>query len=136
MLVVCDVYVVMACDRPHRPASDPRTALTDTLLAAEHGRLDRDFTEYLLALAFHPVGTVVELTDGRVGVVVATHTNRVNLRLTARPVVVVLTDAAGLVLPRPEFVDLAAAERGGVVRVLTAAERTRLLAKHYPELCG
>lgn len=136
MLAVCDFYAALACDRPHRPASDPRTALTDTLLAAEHGRLDRDFTEYLLALAFHPVGTVVELTDGRVGVVVANHTNRVNLRLTARPVVAVLADAAGAVLPRPEFLDLAAAERGGVVRVLTSAERTRLLAKHYPELCG
>ena len=59
--------------RPH----DPRTALTDTLLVAEHGRLDRDFTEYLLTLAFHPVGTVVELTDGRVGVVVANHAGRV-----------------------------------------------------------
>jgi HD-GYP domain-containing protein (c-di-GMP phosphodiesterase class II) len=136
MLAVCDAYAAMACERPYRPAADPRTALTDTLLAAEHGRLDRDFTEYLLALAFHPVGTVVELTDGRVGVVVANHTNRANLRLTARPVVAVLTDAAGSVLPRPEFVDLAAAERGGVVRVLTAPERTRLLAKHYPELCG
>ena len=39
-------------------------------------------------------------------------------------------------LPRPEFVDLAAAERGGVVRVLSAAERRGCLAKHYPELCG
>jgi HD-GYP domain-containing protein (c-di-GMP phosphodiesterase class II) len=136
LLAVCDTYAAMSCDRPHRPAKDPRTALTDTLLAAEHGRLDRDFTEYLLSLAFHPVGTVVELTDGRVGVVVANHTNRMNLRLTARPVVAVLADAAGSVLPRPEFVDLAAAERGGVVRVLTPAERRRLLAKHYPELCG
>jgi hypothetical protein len=40
------------------------------------------------------------------------------------------------VLPRPEFLDLAAAERGSVVRVPTAAERTKLLAKHYPELCA
>ncbi len=135
LLAVCDTYAALACDRPHRPASDPRTALTDALLAAEHGRLDRDFSEYLLALAFHPVGTVVELTDGRVGVVAANHTNRVNLRATARPVVAVLTDPAGVVLPRPEFVDLAAAERGGVVRVLTAAERTKLLARSYPELC-
>jgi HD-GYP domain-containing protein (c-di-GMP phosphodiesterase class II) len=136
VLAVCDTYAALACERPHRPASDPRTALTDTLLAAEHGRLDRDFTEYLLALSFHPVGTVVELTDGRVAVVAANHPGRVNLRTTARPVVAVLTDAAGNVLPRPEFLDLAAAERGSVVRVPGAAERTKLLAKHYPELCG
>jgi hypothetical protein len=135
LLAVCDAYAAMACDRPHRPAKDPRTALTDTLMAADQGRLDRDFSEYLLNLAFHPIGTVVELTDGRIGVVAANHTSRVNLRLTARPVVAVLADAAGSVLARPEFIDLAAAERGGVVRVLTTAERTRLLAKYYPELC-
>ncbi len=68
---MCDAYAAMACDRPHRPAKDPRTALTDTLLAADQGRLDRDFSEYLLNLAFHPIGTVVELTDGRIGVVAA-----------------------------------------------------------------
>lgn len=135
MLAVCDAYAAMACDRPHRPAKDPRTALTDTLLAADQGRLDRDFSEYLLNLAFHPIGTVVELTDGRIGVVAANHTSRVNLRLTARPVVAILADATGHVLARPEFIDLAAADRGGVVRVLTNAERTKLLAKYYPELC-
>lgn len=136
LLAVCTAYAGMASDRPHRPAHDPRTALTDTLVAAENGRLDRDFSEYLLNLSFHPVGTVVELTDGRVGVVVANHTSRVNLRATARPVVAVLTDAAANPLPRPDFVDLAAAERGGVVRALPTDERRKLLASHYPDLCG
>ncbi|OWK47032.1 HD-GYP domain-containing protein [Fimbriiglobus ruber] len=136
LLSVCDAYAAMASDRPHRPTRDPRTALTDALMAAEQGRLDRDFSEYLLQLSFHPIGTVVELTDGRVGVVVANHTSRVNLRATARPVVAVLTDSAQNVLPRPEFVDLAAAEVGGVSRVLNGAERSALLARHYPELCA
>ena len=70
----------MASARPHRPATDPRTALTDCLLLAEQGLLDRDFTEYLLALGFYPVGTVVELTDGRLGVVAAAHSDRRDLR--------------------------------------------------------
>jgi len=136
LLSVCDTYAAMAVDRPHRRGVDPRTALTDTLIAAEQGRLDRDFSEYLLHLAFHPVGTVVELTDGRAGVVVANHTNRMNLRATARPVVALLTDVAGNVLPRPEFLDLAAANTGGVGRVLNKAERIALFAREYPELCG
>ena len=135
LMAVCDQYAASVADRPHRPAHDPRTALTDCLMAAEQGRLDRDFSEYLLALSFHPVGTVVELADGRVGVVVATHTNRADLRAGGRPVVAVLTDRRGQVMPRPEVIDLAAADRGGVARVPSTAERTRLLARDYPDLC-
>src|SRR5205085_669705 len=73
LLAVADVYGAMACPRPHRPAFDPRTALTDTLLLADRGLLDRTAAEGLLHLAFYPVGSVVELTDGSVGKVVATH---------------------------------------------------------------
>lgn len=47
---------------------------------AEQGQLDRDFAEYLLNLSYYPVNTVVELTDGRVGVVVANHANRLDPR--------------------------------------------------------
>jgi hypothetical protein len=135
MLAVCAEYAALASDRPHRAAFDPRTALTDTLMAAEQGRLDRDFAEYLLNLSFHPIGTVVELTDGRTAVVVATHNSKTNLRATARPVVAVLANERGELLPRPDFVDLAAAERGGVVRALGTAERKKLLADRYPDLC-
>jgi hypothetical protein len=78
---------------------------------------------------------VVELTDGRAAVVVATHNSRANLRATHRPVVAVLADPSGGLLPRPEFVDLAAADHGGVVRTLSTAERRKLLADRYPDLC-
>jgi hypothetical protein len=135
LLAVADRYAAMGCDRPHRPAIDPRTALTDLLLDAEKGRLDRDFAEYLVHLSFHPVGTVVELTDGRVGVVVSNHGGHMNLKATSRPVVAVLTDHKGHVLPKPDHVDLAAAERGSVVRTLNTTERRSLLADWYPELC-
>src|SRR5205823_322101 len=83
--------------------ADQRAALTDCLLMAEQGLLDRDFAEYLLALGFHPVGTVVELTDGRVAVVAANHAGPAGLRTTTRPVVAVLSDADGRILPRPAF---------------------------------
>ena len=135
LLAVADEYAGRAADRPHRPALDTRAALTDTLLAAEQGALDKDMAELLVRLSFHPVGTVVELGDGRTAVVVSTHTGRVNLRATTRPVVAVLADAAGELLPKPEFIDLAGAEYGGVVRALGAAERRRVLASAHPDLC-
>lgn len=135
LLAAADVYAGMATDRPHRPAADTRAALTDTLMEAEQGRLDKDMAELLVRLSFHPVGTVVELTDGRTAVVVSTHTGRANLRATTRPVVAVLADAAGGLLPKPEFIDLAGSEYGGVVRALGAAERKRVLAAAHPDLC-
>ena len=135
LLAVADRYAAMCSDRPHRPAYDPRTALTDLLLEAEKGRLEKDFAEYLVHLSFHPVGTVVELTDGRVGVVVSNHGGRMALRATARPVVAILTDTNGKVLPRPDHIDLAAAERGSVVRTLGTTEKRSLLAEWSPDLC-
>lgn len=135
LMAVADTYAAAAADRPHRPAREPREALTETLTEAERGRLDHDFAELLLHLSFHPIGTVVELTDGRVAVVVATPTNQQNLRAAARPVVSVLTDQDRNVLPRPEVINLACAEFGAVVRALNSAERLALLAESYPDLC-
>lgn len=135
LLAVADVYAARMAERPYRPALDSRSALTETLLDADAGKLDRDFAEYLLHISFHPVGTVVELTDGRTAVVTATHNSRTNLRASFRPVVAILADARGDVLPRPEFVDLAAVEVGSIVRSLTPAERRERLGNSYPDLC-
>jgi HD-GYP domain-containing protein (c-di-GMP phosphodiesterase class II) len=135
LLAVVDTYSGLVCDRPHRPAYDPRIALTDTLLLAEQGQLDKDMAEYLVQLSFHPVGTIVELTDGRTAVVVSTHTGRVNLRATTRPVVAVLADAEGKLLAKPEFIDLAGSEYGGLVRALSTTERKRILAAAHPDFC-
>ncbi|MCZ2343328.1 MAG: HD domain-containing protein [Bacteroidales bacterium] len=136
LLAVADTYAAMVSDRPHRAAFDPRDALTDILLAAEQGRLDGDIAESLLHLSFHPIGTVVELSDGRVGTVVAIHQGRVNLRATSRPVIAILTDERGELLARPEYVDLATTEQGAILRALSTSERRRRLASRYPNLCG
>src|SRR5207302_2281552 len=101
LLAVGDVYAALCCPRPHRPARETRTALTDTLLLAEQGALDRYHAERLLQLSFYPVGSVVELADGAVGVVVATHMSRRDLTTPARPVVALLTDSQGQRLPLP-----------------------------------
>ncbi|HEX5273547.1 MAG TPA: HD domain-containing phosphohydrolase [Gemmataceae bacterium] len=133
LLAVCDTYAALCCPRSHRPARETRTALTDTLLLAESGALDRGHAERLLRVAFYPVGSAVELADGSVGVVVATPPGRRDLSAPARPVVALLTDAQGHPLPAPAPLDLAECESHSIVRSLTPAERREALGGAYPE---
>jgi hypothetical protein len=135
MLAVCSQYAARCSERSYRMAMDTRTALADTLLAAEQGLLDRDFAEYLLQLTFYPVGTVVELTDGRIGLVVATHSHRIHHQVAHRPVIAVLTNADGTCTSRPEYVDLSSSSHGGIIRSLSLREREQHLGQHYPDLC-
>jgi response regulator RpfG family c-di-GMP phosphodiesterase len=134
MLAVADTYAALISPRPYRPAMDTRAALTDVLLLADHGQLDKDFAEYLVNLSHYPVGTIVELTDGRAAQVAANHMNRMDPRSPGRPVVMVLAEADGTLLPRPEPVDLSVASRGGIVRSLPADRKKELLARRYPDL--
>jgi HD-GYP domain-containing protein (c-di-GMP phosphodiesterase class II) len=134
LLAVADVYAVLNENRPYRPAKDSRTALTEVLLLAEHGLLDRDSAAVVVRLSFYPVGSVVELTDGRVGVVVANHPNPSDPRTPGRPVVAVLSGPDDTLLPHPEHVDLATADRGGILRSLSAERRRHLFAARYPDL--
>jgi HD-GYP domain-containing protein (c-di-GMP phosphodiesterase class II) len=129
LLSVCDVYAALCSFRPHRAALEPRTALTDTLLLADKGALDRVYAERLLHLSFYPVGSVVELADGAVAVVVATHMGRADLNAPARPVVALLTNNQGqLHRPRP------AAERttSGARQALRGAGR---IARGHSWVC-
>ena len=134
LLSVADVYAALNEPRPHRAARDGRAALTEVLLLAEHGLLDRDYAAQLVRLSFYPVGTVVELTDGRLGVVVANHPNPDDPRAPGRPVVAVLATAEGTLLPHPEHVDLATADRGGILRAAPPEVRRELLGRRYPDL--
>ena len=133
-LTVCDVYAAWCTPRPHRPGREPRTALTDTLLLADKGLLDRNFAERLLQLSFYPVGSLVELADGAIGLVTATPVDRRVLNSPARPVVALLTDGRGQWLSAPRHINLAECEGRTIVRTLLDAERRKLLGKRYPEL--
>jgi hypothetical protein len=133
LLAVCDTYAALCVPRPHRPPQETRAALADTLLLAEQGQLDRHFAECLLQLSFYPVGSVVELADGSVAVVVATPGPRRDLNSPARPVVAVLVDGQGEPLALPRHLDLAQAEGPSVVRTLNAVERREALGGAFPE---
>jgi HD-GYP domain-containing protein (c-di-GMP phosphodiesterase class II) len=133
LIAAADVYAAMCAPRPHRAALDPRAALTDVLMLAERGRLDRYAAEELLALGLYPAGTVVELTDGSTAVVLTRRDPRDMTHTAARPLVGLLADADGRPLPTPRFIDLADANADPVVRAVEPTDRLRLLARSYPE---
>jgi HD-GYP domain-containing protein (c-di-GMP phosphodiesterase class II) len=136
LLAVCDAYAALAAPRPHRPAREPRAAMTETLLLAEQGALDRQQAERLLHLSFYPAGTVVELADGAVGVVVAGPRGDRAAAAPARPVVMLLLDGQGRPPAVPEWVDLSVCEGRSIVHTLSAAERRDLLGRRYPEMAA
>jgi hypothetical protein len=76
------------------------------------------------------------LSDGAVGVVVATHQVRRDLNTPARPVVALLTDSQGHLLPGPRHIDLAEVEGRSILRGMPAAERRERLGRRYVELVG
>lgn len=131
-LAVCDVYAAACVPRAYRLARATRTALADTLLLAEEGKLDARCAECLLHLSFYPVGSVVEMAHGALGVVVATPGAAHSLNAPARPVVAILTDSAGEPLYRPQHVDLARSEAYSIVRTLSTRERNDLF-RRVPE---
>jgi HD-GYP domain-containing protein (c-di-GMP phosphodiesterase class II) len=133
LLAVCDVYAALCADRPHRLARETRTALADTLLLADQGLLDRHHAERLMQLSFYPVGSVVEMADGAVGVVVAAPGSRREPTHPARPVVALLVGADGAPLPWPRHLDLAECDGHSIVRTLPAGERREALGRWSPE---
>jgi response regulator RpfG family c-di-GMP phosphodiesterase len=135
MLAAAETYAALCSPRPYRPAQDTRTALTDTLLLAQHGQLDKDFAEYLVNLTFYPAGSIVELTDGRIAVIAANQVNRMDPRSPGRPIVAILAEADGTLLSHPEHADFSLANRGGVLRTLPAERCREVLGRRYPELC-
>jgi HD-GYP domain-containing protein (c-di-GMP phosphodiesterase class II) len=133
LLAVCDVYAALCAPRPHRPAFDTRTALTETLMLAEREYLDRESAERLLALSFYPVGSAVELNDGAIGLVIASHPGKRGLTNPTRPIVHLAVDAQGQTLVWPTVVDLLEANDRNIVRGLSNDERRTLLGKRYPQ---
>jgi HD-GYP domain-containing protein (c-di-GMP phosphodiesterase class II) len=129
LVAVCDVYAALCAVRPYRAARDPRTALADTLLMAEQGKLDGQHAERLLQLSFYPTGAAVELADGSIGVVVAAPSGAD----PSRPVVALLLDGRGEPLPLPRHLDLARCDSHSIVRALPSAERRAVVGRAFPE---
>jgi len=68
---VADAYVGMVSPRPHRPAAMPYYAMTTMLQSVKQGLFDSTCVRGLLrAVSLFPLGSYVQLSDGRVGRVI------------------------------------------------------------------
>ncbi len=69
IVAIADVYDALTSDRPYREALNPNEAI-EYLLAYAHRQLDHKLvTSFIKLIIPYPVGTLVKLTDGRIGVV-------------------------------------------------------------------
>lgn len=117
IVAVADVYDALLADRPYRAAYNVNQALT--ILRRMAGiYLDPQAVDALISnIAVYPIGAVVELNTGEVGVVVD-----VNKEMPTRPVVRLVFDRQTRRLQRPHEVDLSKFTTVVVTRALTEAD--------------
>lgn len=118
-----DIFVAMCSPRPHRPAHLPYRAVETLLQMAQTGEFEPNMVKiFLSAQSLFPVGSLVQLEDGRIAQVVS-----VNPDAHARPVVVPVCDPSGKVIRNPgERVSLAEHTDLVVARPLPNPARTRI----------
>lgn len=114
ILTLCEEYVSLLDDKPwRRTRLSPSTALR-TLVSDGRRKFDPKLLQVLLAhLSLFPVGSVVELGDGRRGVVIGA-----NAAVPLRPKVRVVADADGKALAEPSLVDLLQEKTAAIRRVV------------------
>ncbi len=114
---VADVYDAMTCDRPYRRANFPHE--TCLLMAQEMGRqFDADIlTTFLSRVAIYPIGSVVLLSTGHIGVVTKEHWNMQN-----RPTLRLLLGAGCHTLQKKEMLDLREHPKVEIKQVLIEEE--------------
>lgn len=112
--MAADAYVALVSERPHRPAMLPYYAVAKMLADVRDGLFDATVVRALLhTISLFPIGSFVELSDGRVG-----KTIRANGPAYDRPIAEAWhrTNLSAA----PEVVDLLESETLRVVKPLTA----------------
>lgn len=101
MGAVCDVYDAITSNRPYKSGWDPAESLRKMAEWAE-GHFDhRVFHAFVKSLGIYPVGSLLRLTSGRIGVVV----EQTKKSLTTPRVKVFFSTKSNLRIP-PEIIDL------------------------------
>jgi len=101
IVAVADVYDALTTDRVYRKKLMPHEVIDYiTSLASKH--FDQDVVDlFIRYIAYYPVGTGVILNTGEKGIV-----KKYNKKYPTRPVVRVVMDASGKMLPKQKEVDL------------------------------
>lgn len=117
IVAVADVYEALTADRPHRPAILPYQAMEQVVHFGNRRQLDPEaIRAFLRVLCLYPIGSWVQLSDMRIGKVVAAGDTAYD-----RPVVHALFDADRRPLAAPEFVNLSKVPDCRVVRAVDGA---------------
>lgn len=114
---VADVFVALISPRPHRAGMVPYYAVEHLLRSTKRGEFDAQVIRSLLeTISLFPIGSYIELNDGRVGRVIRTNGNAYS-----RPTVELWNRSC--MLGDPEVVNLSQQSDLNIVRPLRALER-------------
>ncbi len=114
MIALADVYDALSAERPYKKAMPPHKSL-GIMYKISGTEFHPDYlTDFIRMIGVYPVSSIVELEDGRKGVVVKT-----NLFAPAKPVVRLVIDPKGR-QQKATDVDLAAGEAAPIVGCLPA----------------
>ena len=103
MTAICDVYDAITSDRPYKSGWDPSESLRRMAEWTSDHFDARLFQAFVKSIGIYPVGSLVRLTSGRIGVV----TEQAPTALTTPIVKVFFSTKSDLRIP-PEVVNLAA----------------------------
>jgi HD-GYP domain-containing protein (c-di-GMP phosphodiesterase class II) len=112
---IIDVYDTMVSDRGGNPALPPTQALKELYQLGGMGQFDHEWIERVIhSLNVYPVGTLVELTTGEWGIVIATTPAN-----PIKPIVKLIRDSEHRSYVNSPILDLAAVQPGATVRVVS-----------------
>ncbi len=117
LVQVADVYEAMSSPRPHREQLVPYKSMESLIKMTRTGILSQEFVKAFLAYAsLFPVGSFLQLSDGSIAKVIAAHKHSF-----AKPVISVLTDGSGNLLPHERIhqIDLYANKNVQITKALS-----------------